>query len=320
MTSIEPADGGGVATPAQLAASACDRFRAELALDARATLGECIRWDEREGLIYWVDIPGRQLHRFNPASGHDDAIALDQELGCFALAERGGFVCGMRSGYAWLDRFDDGATGFRLLTSPDYDPAKARFNDGRCDGAGRFWAGTMWEPRDRAGGIVYRLDGDGRFSAQANPVIIANGITFSADGRTMTLADTTNHVLWAFDYDVASGTPSNRRTLRRYEAAAGRPDGACVDAEGNVYVAIMAGGRVEKLSPYGELLAIIELPIPNITCCTFAADDLRTLYITTARTRMSDAELAAHPYAGGVFSVRLPDHYAPGIIEPRFAG
>ncbi len=294
-----------------------DRFRAELALDARATLGECIRWDERAKLIYWIDIPGRRMHRYDPASGRDDALALAQEMGCFALAERGGFICGMRSGYARLDRFGG---EFTLLAGPDYDPARARFNDGRCDGAGRFWAGTMWEPRDRAGGIVYRLDADGRFAAQANPVVIANGITFAGDGRTMTLADTTNHVLWAFDYDAATGTPCNRRELRRYRPESGRPDGACVDAEGNVYVAIMAGARVEKISPAGALLATIELPIPNITCCTFAGDDLRTLYITTARTRMSDAELAAHPYAGGLFACRLPDRYAPGIIEPRFAG
>jgi len=293
------------------------RYQATLALDARATLGECIRWDERQKLIYWVDIPGRQLHRYDPATGRDDAMPLAQEMGCFALAERGGFICGMRSGYARLDRFGG---EFTSLASPDYDPARARFNDGRCDSAGRFWAGTMWEPRDRAGGIVYRLDADGRFGAQCNPVIIANGITFAPDGRSMTLADTTNHVLWAFDYDLVTGIPSSRRELRSYEPASGRPDGACVDAEGNVYVAIMAGGRVEKISPTGELLALIELPIPNITCCTFAGDDLRTLYITTARTRMTDAELAAHPYAGGLFAWRLPDGDAPGIIEPRYAG
>lgn len=298
-----------------------DRFKAERVLDARAILGECIRWDERERLIYWVDIPGRKMHRFNPANGHDEVLALEQEMGCFALAERGGFICGMRSGYARLNHFDtNGTSAFTLLTSPDYDPTKARFNDGRCDAMGRFWAGTMWEPRSHAGGIVYRLDADLRFSAHANPVIIANGITFSPDGRTMTLADTTNHVLWAFDYDGATGTPSNRRVLRTWEPASGRPDGACVDAEGNIYLAIIGGSRVEKLSPTGELLAVIELPVPSITCCAFAGDDLRTLYITTARVRMTEQELAARPDAGGLFAARLPDHYAPGIIEPRFAG
>ncbi|MBL8311587.1 MAG: SMP-30/gluconolactonase/LRE family protein [Burkholderiales bacterium] len=293
------------------------RYRATLALDARATLGECIRWDEREKLIYWVDIPGRLMHRYDPATGHDEAVALPQEMGCFTLTERGDFVCGMRSGYARLDRFGG---EFTPLASPDYDPSKARFNDGRCDSAGRFWAGTMWDPRDRAGGRVYRLLADGRFSAHCNPVVIANGITFSPDGRRMTLSDTPNHVLWAFDYDAATGTPSNRTVLRHYVPGGGRPDGACVDAAGNIFVALMAGGCVEKISPAGELLAVIELPIPNITCCTFAGDDLRTLYITTARVRMTDAELAAHPEAGGLFAWRLPDGDAPGIIEPRFAG
>ncbi len=292
-------------------------LKAELALDARATLGECIRWDARDRLIYWIDIPGKKMHQHDPASGRDDSVDLPQEMGCFAQDERGGFIAGMRSGYARIDRFGGDIT---LLTSPDYDPAKARFNDGRCDAAGRFWAGTMWEPRDKAGAAIYCLEADGRFRAKANPVILANGITFSLDNKTFTLADTPNHVLWAFDYDIDDAVVSNRRVLRTFDPPQGRPDGACVDTEGNVYIAIFAGGRVEKISPNGELLAVIELSVPNITCCTFAGDDLQTLYITTARTRMTDVELAAKPEAGGLFAVRLPAHHAPGILEPRYAG
>ena len=294
-----------------------ERLKAELALDARATLGECVRWDEREGLIYWVDIPGQRLHRYNPSSGRNDAMDVGQEIGCFALAERGGFIAGLRSGYARIDAF--GGTVQRL-TSPDYDPALVRFNDGRCDGAGRFWAGTMWEPRDRPAAHVYCLEADGRFSTKANPITLANGITFSPDNRTFTLADTPNHVLWTFDYDLDTATPSNRRVLRTFDPPQGRPDGACVDAEGNIYLAIFAGARVEKISPKGELLAVIDLPIPNITCCSFAGDDLQTLYITTARVRMSDEQLTQHPYAGGLFAIRLPSHHAPGVTEARYAG
>lgn len=292
-------------------------LKAELALDARATLGECIRWDARDKLIYWVDIPGKKMHRYDPASGHDDSLDLPQEMGCFAQDGHGGFIAGMRSGYARINCFGGDIT---LLTSPDYDPAKARFNDGRCDPAGRFWAGTMWEPRDKAGAAIYCLEADGRFSAKANPVVLSNGITFSLDNKTFTLADTPNHVLWAFDYDIDTANVSNRRLLRTFDPPQGRPDGACVDAEGNVYIAIFAGSRVETISPTGELLAVIELPVPNITCCTFAGDDLQTLYITTARTRMTDAELATRPEAGGLFAVRMPAHHAPGILEPRYAG
>ncbi len=292
-------------------------LKAELALDARATLGECIRWDARDRLIYWIDIPGKKMHRYDAASGRDDGVDLPQEMGCFAQDERGGFIAGMRSGYARINGFGGDIT---LLTSPDYDPAKARFNDGRCDAAGRFWAGTMWEPRDKAGATIYCLEANGRFSAKANPVVLANGITFSPDNKTFTLADTPNHVLWAFDYDIDNAVVSNRRVLRTFDPPQGRPDGACVDAEGNVYIAIFAGGRVEKISPKGDLLAVIELSVPNITCCTFAGEDLRTLYITTARTRMTDDELAAKPQAGGLFAIRMPHHHAPGILEPRYAG
>jgi len=292
-------------------------LKAELALDARATLGECVRWDARDKLIYWIDIPGKKMHRYDPASGRDDSVELPQEMGCFAQDERGGFIAGMRSGYARINQFGGDIT---LLTSPDYDPAKARFNDGRCDAAGRFWAGTMWEPRDKAGASVYCMEADGRFSAKANPVTLSNGITFSLDNKTFTLADTPNHVLWAFDYDIDDAAVSNQRVLRTFDPPQGRPDGACVDAEGNVYIAIFAGGRIEKVSPQGDLLAVIELPAPNITCCTFAGDDLQTLYATTARVRMTDEELAAKPEAGGLFAIRMPGHHAPGILEPRFAG
>ena len=293
-----------------------ETLKAELALDARATLGECIRWDAHEKLIYWVDIPGKKMHRYDPASGHDDSVDLPQEMGCFAQDERGGFIAGMRSGYARINRFGGDIT---LLTSPDYNPTRARFNDGRCDAAGRFWAGTMWEPRDKAGAHIYCLEADGRFSAKANPVILSNGVTFSADNKTFTLADTPNHVLWAFDYDIDSASLSHQRVLRTFDPSQGRPDGACVDAEGNVYIAIFAGGRIEKISPKGKLLAVIELPVPNITCCTFAGEDLQTLYITTARTRMTDEQLAAKPEAGGLFALRMPSHHAPGILEPRYA-
>ena len=147
---------------------------------------------------------------------------------------------------------------------------------------------------------VYCLEADGRFRADAVPTIITNAMTFSPDGKTMTLTDSPKHELWAFDYDEKTGTPSNQRVIRKYDPPTGRPDGACVDSEGNIYVAIIQGSRVEKLSPKGELLAVIELPVPCPTCCTFGGDDLRTLYIVTGRIRMTDEELAAKPEAGGI--------------------
>ncbi len=294
-----------------------EKMTANLCLDARAHLGECVRWDHEAKLVYWVDINNNRLHRFNPATGVNDTMDIGQNIGCFAQDKNGGFIAGLRSGYARITHFGGDIIP---LASPDYDPTKARFNDGRCDNSGRFWAGTMWEPRDRDGGVVYCLEADGRFRADACNTIITNAMTFSPDGKTMTLTDSPKHELWAFDYDEATGTPSNRRVIRRYDPPTGRPDGACVDSEGNIYVAIIQGSRVEKLSPTGELLAVIELPVPCPTCCTFGGEDLRTLYVVTGRIRMTDEELAAKPEAGGIYSVRIEAPHAQGIVEPRYAG
>jgi sugar lactone lactonase YvrE len=294
-----------------------EKITATLCLDARAHLGECVRWDHEERLVYWVDINNNRLHRFNPKTGVNDTMDLGENIGCFAQDKRGGFIAGMRSGYVRITKFGGDIIP---LTSPDYDRSKARFNDGRCDNSGRFWAGTMWEPRDRDGGVVYCLEADGRFRADAVPTVITNAMTFSPDGKTMTLTDSPKHELWAFDYDEKTGIPSNQRVIRKYDPPTGRPDGACVDSEGNIYVAIIQGSRVEKLSPAGELLAVIELPVPCPTCCTFGGEDLRTLYIVTGRIRMTDEELAAKPEAGGIYSARIEAPHAPGIIEPRYAG
>jgi sugar lactone lactonase YvrE len=294
-----------------------EKMVATLCLDARAHLGECVRWDHEEKLVYWVDINNNRLHRFDPKTGTNDTMDIGENIGCFAQDKKGGFIAGTRSGYVRITKFGGDLVP---LASPDYDRSKARFNDGRCDNSGRFWAGTMWEPRDRDGGVVYCLEADGRFRADAVPTVITNAMTFSADGKTMTLTDSPKHALWAFDYDEATGTPTNQRVIRKYDPPTGRPDGACVDSEGNIYVAIIQGSRVEKLSPTGELLAVIELPVPCPTCCTFGGDDLRTLYIVTGRIRMSDEELAAKPEAGGIYSVRIEAPHARGIIEPRYAG
>jgi sugar lactone lactonase YvrE len=301
-----------------------EKLQAKLVLDARAELGECVRWDHKAKLVYWIDINRNQLHRFNPATGVNDTMDIGENIGCFAQDTKGGFIAGTRSGYIRITKFGGDIV---RLASPDYDRNKARFNDGRCDNSGRFWAGTMWEPRDRDGGIIYRLDANGAFSAHAQPVVISNAITFSPDGKTMTLTDSPKHKLWAYDYDEATGIPSNPRVIRTYGPApadgshySGRPDGACVDAEGNIYTAMIQGSSVQKISPKGELLAVIELPVPCPTCCTFGGDDLRTLYIVTGRIRMTAEELAAKPEAGGAYAVRIDAPHAPGIIEPRFAG
>jgi len=304
-------------TRADALTRSCERLEARLVLDARAQLGECIRWDAEARVLWWVDIDRHRLHRFDPVSGSNETMEIGEAIGCFAQDTRGGFIAGLRSGFARITRFGGAIV---RLAGPLYDPARERFDDGRCDFQGRFWAGTMWEPRDAAAGALWRLDPNGRMSAHAQGVVISNAITFSPDGTRMTFADSPAHTIWACDYDAARGLPSNPRPIRRYEPASGRPDGAATDAEGNLWVAVIQGGRVEKLSPDGRLLAVVDVPVPCPTCCTLGGPGRRTLYITTGRIRMTEDELAALPSAGGVYAVDLPAHHAPGIIEPRYAG
>lgn len=294
-----------------------ERLEARLVLDARAQLGECIRWDAEAQTLWWVDIDRHRLHRFDPVSESNETMEIGEAIGCFAQDAHGGFIAGLRSGFARITRFGGAVV---RLGGPLHDPARERFNDGRCDFQGRFWAGTMWEPRDAAAGALWRLDPNGRMSAHAQGVVISNAITFSPDGTRMTFADSPTHTIWVCDYAAARGLPSNPRPIRRYEPASGRPDGAATDAEGNLWVAVIQGSRIEKLSPDGRLLAIIDVPVPCPTCCTLGGPDRRTLYITTGRIRMTEDELAALPTAGGVYAVDLPAHHAPGIIEPRYAG
>ncbi len=289
-------------------------YQAELFFDCRALLGECIRWDEQAGMLYFVDIPGHTLHRYHPQTKAHHSVNVGEDFGCFALRTAGGFIAGLRSGYA---RIDAAMRTVTRLQGPAYDPRTQRFNDGRCDAVGRMWAGTMYEPRDQQAGQVWRLDPNGSLHAAGIPAIISNGIAFSPDNAWMYFADTPNHAVFRYEFDVATGTVRNGKVIRRYTPGNGRPDGATVDAEGNYYICLFDGGRIEKLSPEGSLLAEIHVPTRDITCCTFGDADLKTLYITTARSRRTAAELQQQPSAGSVFAVRMD---VAGRNEYRYAG
>jgi len=285
----------------------------ECVLDARALLGESPVWDEIEQCLYWVDIDGCRLHRFDPASGEDRAWEIGEEIGCIARRE-GGVVAALRSGFAFIDLPGGEIT---RLPSPDYDRASTRFNDGRCDPRGRFWAGTMYQPKDRKEAWLYRLDPDGTVTRHAGPVYTANGLAFSPDGRRMYWADTPEHEIHVHDFDMARGEPGERCLFHRFPHGEGRPDGAAVDSEGHYWSALFAGGRVVRLNPRGEIVTEIPLPARYPTMVAFGGADLRTLYITTAR-KLSDAqELETYPQSGGLFAVRAP---VAGLPEPRFGG
>jgi sugar lactone lactonase YvrE len=279
-----------------------------------ATLGECPRWDEQTQSLYWVDIDGQMLWHHDIATGTNQSRSIGQAIGCFALRKQGGFVLGLRSGYAILEHWD---APIKLLKSPSFDTSIVRFNDGRCDALGRLWAGTMYEPRTQAGATLYRLDGDKTYSAHGQPVTISNGIAISPDQQFFYFADTPEHVVYRYPFHAATGRLGTREVFARWPHGGGRPDGATVDEQGNYWVALFNGSAVQCLNPQGQVIHQIDMPTKNITCVTFGGSDLSTLFITTARIRLTEEELVAQPQAGGVFTVKTNTR---GHIEPRFAG
>ncbi len=291
-------------------------------LDARALLGECPRWSVRDSRLWWVDIAGRALHRFDPASGRDERWDLPSEPGCLALTRHGRVVLALRDGF---HRFDPASGRLDLLAPAPYDPREFRFNDGRCDAAGRFFAGAMFELRTAERASVHCLE-RGRLReawgpAQGLGVKVSNGLAFAADGLTLLQSDTPNHVIWRFDYDVATGTASHRRVFARVDADrdspgyGGRPDGACFDARGGYWSAQYEGGRVLRFAPDGTVDAVVRVPARRPTMAAFGGPGLATLFVTTAREGASETELAEFPLSGGLFALETGH---TGLPEPDY--
>ncbi len=201
-----------------------------------------------------------------------------------------------------------------------HDPTTTRFNDGKADPTGRFWAGTMYEPRTTASAQLFSLN-NGVLEPKVGHATIANGLAWSPDAKTMYWADTPTHTVRAWDWNANTNVMSGERIFKQWPGKpqgwqfgmpgyGGRPDGAVVDAEGNYYVAMFEGARICKLSPSGVELASIAVPAQCPTMPCFGGDDLKTLYVTTARYNRSDAELQAYPQSGCVFSMRVD---VPGL-------
>jgi sugar lactone lactonase YvrE len=286
-----------------------------LAVAAPALLGESPLWHAREQVLYYCDIPGRSLHRFDPASGASAHWDFECEpASCAAMAD-GAMLLAMRDG---LWRFDTRDGARTLLAAPPYDTAKERFNDGKCDRQGRFWVGTIYEPRDAALATLHCY-AKPNLRPLADGITVSNGLAWSPDNRTMYWSDTKAHTIFAFDFDATRGAITNRRVFAQFPVKqagqslddyGGRPDGATVDAEGCYWVAMFEGQRLLRLSPKGEVLREARLPVRCATMPCFGGADLSTLYITTARENRPAAELAREPWAGCVLAL---DVDVPGL-------
>lgn len=283
----------------------------EVVLDAHAQVGECPVWDRSRGELLWVDIPRHTVHRFRPCGGRRSAVDVGQPVGAVAVRATGGLVLAVRDGFALLD---DDAAPVRLVAEVERDRPGNRMNDGRCDAAGRFWAGTMALDMAPGAGALYRLDPDLTVERVLAPTSVSNGLGWSADGRTMYFVDSATGGVDAFDH--ASGSLRGRRRL--IEVPVGTlPDGMAIDADGFLWVALWNGWCVHRYSPDGVLDTVVELPAAQITSCTFGGGDLDELYVTSAAAGLSPRERAAQPHAGAIFRVRPG---VRGLPADLFAG
>lgn len=274
-------------------------------------LGESPFWHPHEGALWWVDIPGRRLNRWEPGRSRHDHWSFEAEPGCAAPAQGGRVLLAMRDGL-WC--FDPRHGQRQRVCKPPYDPAQQRFNDGKADPQGRLWAGTIDEQRQPRAAL-YRFH-DGELERMADGITTSNGLAWSPDGHTMYWSDTRAHEVRALDFDPDLGTLSRQRVFARFAPRqegvryGGRPDGAAVDSDGAYWVAMYEGCRLLRLSPQGQLLQEVALPVHCPTMPCFGGPDLRTLYLTTARDHRPADELAREPWAGCVLEMRVA---VPGL-------
>jgi L-arabinonolactonase len=239
---------------------------------------------------------------------------MPERIGSFALREQGGLVVAFASGFAFLN-LETGAV--ERLAAPEAAMPRNRFNDGKCDRRGRFWAGTMDDRLSEHSGALYRFDPDRSCHRMDSNIGISNSLAWSPDDRRFYFADTMDRAIYVYDFDLDGGAIANKRVFCTTEGQPGSPDGSTIDAEGFLWNAQWDGWRLVRYAPDGRIDRIVELPVQKPTSCMFGGEDLSILYVTSAVWDLAGEALSAQPQAGGLFAL---DVGVRGLPEPRFAG
>jgi sugar lactone lactonase YvrE len=278
---------------------------ATVALDSRDQLGEGPFWDARHDELLRVDIARGRVHGWSPSTGSEWCRHHEGEVSAVVpRARASGWLLAV--GHRLL--LDDGDRA-ELLATVEVDHPGNRFNDCKCDPQGRLWAGTMSKDRSPGAAALYRLTHGADIERVVAGTTISNGLAWSPPGDRMYFIDSVTQRVDVFDFDARTGAVADRRTFAEIDLADGLPDGMTVDAEGGVWVCLFGGAAVRRYGDDGKLDAVFELPVTNVTSATFGGPGLRTLYLTSARQRLSERQLAAEPLAGAVLA-----------IEPGVAG
>ncbi|RJG24145.1 SMP-30/gluconolactonase/LRE family protein [Massilia cavernae] len=281
-------------------------------------VGESPVWCARSGFWYWVDITARSIWRFDQSSGRARTWASTEMVACIALDEQGGLVAGMESGIFAVRLPEEANTAIaEWLAAPSADMAGMRFNDGRCDRQGRFWSGTMFlDPaQGRADGSLYRYSrAEGLSAPVVSGLVVQNGLAWSPDGRTMYLSDShvSRQLIWAFDYDTDTGTPSGQRVFVDMRQHPGRPDGAAIDVDGCYWICANDAGQLHRFTPQGKLDRSVNLPLAKPSMCSFSGADMRTVLVTSISAGAPEGD----HLAGAVLTLDLG---VAGMAERPFA-
>ncbi len=264
-------------------------------LKTKNRLGEGPLWHSDSETLYWVDIEGECFHSYSLETDKQKTFQVGQPIGCLAFRASGGLLLGLRDGLAF---WDQKTAQTKIIENPEKKRKDARFNDGKVDPKGRFWAGTLGDDDQSS---LYRMDPDGVVHVMETGIQISNGIGWSPDHKTMYYTDSPLRVIYAYEYDLESGSINNRRDFVKIPNEDGFPDGLTVDSEGFIWSAHWDGWRVTRYDPEGKIEQTLYLPVQRPTSCTFGGPDLTQLFITSAWTGLSEKEQKEQPLAGDLF-------------------
>lgn len=286
----------------------------DVALKGDDRLGECPVWNEAERALHWIDGLKPALHRLEK-DGSQSSWLMPRPIGSVAFRGRGGLIGALKGGFAGID-LSTGRVAY--LCDPEPDRPTNILNDGKCDRRGRFWCGSRAADLASPVASLFRLDRDLSCRRMDEGFAVSNGIAWSPDDRTMYFADSPSGMIFAYDFDLDSGDIRNRRVFASTAGLAGLPDGAAVDDDGHYWCALFGGGAIARFDPRGRLASTLKVPAKNPTMCTFGGDRLDVLYVTSARARMSDAELVTQPLSGSLFAITGLE--VRGLPAATFAG